>query len=63
MARVIPLSVGVKEIQDLFKEWLREEKMLPCAFDCPHYGVCRADVGCFQRVLTDFIFWLKKEEA
>ena len=44
MARVIPLSVGVKDIQDLFKEWLRKEKISPCAFDCPHYHVCRADL-------------------
>ena len=60
---VIPDYVGVKDIQYSFKEWLRKEKNLPCAFDCPHYHVCRADVGCFQRALTNYLFSLKNKEA
>ena len=56
----IPDKVGVREIQDLFKKFVREHGW-PCE-GCPKRFGCEADVGCLQSVLTDFLFWVKQSQ-
>jgi len=53
----IPDKVGIRELQDLFKKFIRERR-LPCE-TCPHRFNCDADLGCFQHLTTEFLFWLK----
>ena len=56
----IPPYTGKKDIQDLFEKFLREGKAV-CPLDCPQHKNCYVEPGCFQRVLIDFIFWLKEK--
>lgn len=56
----IPPYTGVKDVQNLFNEFLKEGRTL-CPPDCPQHNKCYADPGCFLRVLIDFILWLKEK--
>jgi len=61
--KIIPDYIGVKEIQDLFRKWIREPTTkLQCSYLCPFYQDCHADVGCFERALVDFMCWLKNQK-
>jgi len=51
-------EIGVREIRDLFKEFIRKEGW-PCE-GCPERFDCHADIGCFHQVVTDFTYWLKQ---
>lgn len=57
---LIPDFVGVREIQNLFRQFFTEKRTI-CPFHCPHHQDCYVDPGCFKRVLTDFVFWLKEK--
>lgn len=56
----VPPYTGVKDIQALFKEFLKEGKAV-CPLDCPQHKNCYVEPECFQRVLIDFVFWLKEK--